>query len=353
MKPALDKTLALDATLQSPLPRETVKLVRADILAGLPQNAQNAHAKALLSQTVAMPTKSALAQTMMMAEKSAPAARALAQTRFQPVAQPSAQPRPPQPSSGFFPVSSAAPAAPVPSASPVAPLAIVPAAAPPAARVAPVAAHPAPPVMRSCSPTADARLMMLADPKGEQAASFRVLRDTLLAKGMPRVIGVSSPEAEDGKTTCAINLALALDERRAGKLLLIDANFANQSLAAILGVDETAPQPSWTAPFTLSALTPSLHVATLPRRPGQPAGYVDFTTFAHQLDTFQRAGYQHIILDMPTLDSSSEAKLLVQLAGGVLLAVRCGRSKTSTLRKAVERIGAGKALGLTLLDSPS
>jgi len=203
-----------------------------------------------------------------------------------------------------------------------------------------------------CSPTADPRLMMLADPNGPQAAGFRVLRDTLVTKGLPRVLAVSSPESGDGKTTCAVNLALALDERRTGRVLLLDANFAAPALAGMLGIDETTQDRAWSAPFTLAALTPSLHVATLARRPGPSAAYVDFTTFARQLDAFLRAGYHHIILDMPTLDSSPEANLPLQLAGGVLLAVRCGRSKTGELRRAVERIGPGKALGITLMDAP-
>ena len=306
-------TMALDPStvlMASPFPRETLKLVRSEVLAGL-------------ASPDPPPPQPA----------SRPAARSLAQTVFQPLAKPLAkhlaQPlaRSPQP------------AAPAPMAAP-------------AARV--VVAAPLP--MRICSPSADPRLMMLADPNGPQAAGFRVLRDTLVTRGLPRVLAVSSPEPGDGKTTCSINLALALDERRAAKLLILDANFAAPALAGMLGIDETTPDPSreraWTVPFTLAALTPSLHVATLARRPGHSSLYVDFTTFARQLDAFLRAGYHHIILDMPTLDSSPEATLPLQLAGGVLLAVRCGRSKTGELRRAVERIGPGKALGVTLLDAP-
>jgi Mrp family chromosome partitioning ATPase len=282
----------------------------------------------VLAQTIALQSRPAKALVRTVAMQANPAKAVLTQTLYQ-------AERPAHPSSGMVPVA--------------APLALA------ARAVAPVPAA-APAAMRACSPTADPRLMMLADPAGAQAGSFRVLRDTLVTKGIPRVLAITSPEPQDGKTTCAINLALALAERRSERILLIDANFADPALAGILGIDESAdasPNRAWTAPFTLSALTPCLHVATIARRPGQSSAYVDFTTFARQLDTFQRAGYQHIILDMPTLDNSSEAKLLLELAGGVLLAVRCGRSKTGALKSAAARIAAGKALGITLLDSPS
>ncbi|CAN5917815.1 hypothetical protein BH11MYX4_BH11MYX4_36680 [soil metagenome] len=218
------------------------------------------------------------------------------------------------------------------------------------ARVPPPQA--ATPPLATCSPTADPRLMILQDPNSAQSAAFRVLRDTLIMKGLPRVLAVTSPEAGDGKTTCAVNLALALAERGTARLLLLDASFAAPAIAGLLGIDDTAPRDrAWSAPFTLAALKPSLHVATLAQRPGPPS-YVDFTTLARQLEAFLRAGYHHVILDMATLDSSPEANLPLPLAGGVLLTVRAGRSRTGPLRRAVERIGPGKALGITLMDAP-
>jgi len=207
------------------------------------------------------------------------------------------------------------------------------------------------PAMPLCAPTADPRLVMLAAPDGPQAAGFRITRDTLLAKGLPGIVGVSSPKPGEGKTTCAINLALALAEDRQQKVLLLDGHFAAPALAEILGVDHrvTPPWP-WSAPFTLSALTPSLHVATVAAAPGQSSAYIDFASLARLLGSFHRAGYRHVVIDMPSIDSA-EANLVLQLAGGVLLAVRSGVSTTVSLRKAADRIGAKKALGVTLMDA--
>ena len=223
----------------------------------------------------------------------------------------------------------------------------------PAAGVAPyVQPHVQPsPALRHCSPKKDLRLVMLAEPNGERASGFRLLRDNIASKGMPRILAVSSAEAKSGTTTCALNLAIAVAEQTSHKVLLIDANFAAPALAEILGIDETS-QDAWSAPFIISSLTPSLHVATVARRPDGSSAPVDSATLARMIDSFQRAGYQHIIIDMPAMDGSAEGPRLLRLGGGVLLAVRAAKTTTRALRRAVEQIGPQRALGVALMDAP-
>lgn len=215
---------------------------------------------------------------------------------------------------------------------------------------------PAPmPALRACAPTADARLVMTANPEGKQAAAFRVLRDSLLAKGMPRVVAVSSAAEGDGATTCAMNLALALAERPNEKVLLLDGKFSQPEIADILGVDDASADPaaerSWTAPFVVSALTQQCHVATLPRRQNAPA-YVDMAALGRAFDAFFRMGYRYIVIDMAPVDSTPESKTLAHLANAVLFAARAGHTSGNALRRAVERLDEGKAIGVALVDAP-
>lgn len=201
-----------------------------------------------------------------------------------------------------------------------------------------------PPPIKPCVPTDDERLVMISDPTGDQAAAYRAMRDTLVAKNLPRLLAVSSAERGEGKTTCAMNLALALAEVGHERVLLIDVSLEEPAIADVLGVDDNGP--TWFAPFTVSALTPSLHVATLVRRPGQP--YVDIATLARVLGAFQRAGYQRVVMDT---DCVAVAKPVLSLAGGVLLTTRAGTSKQTALRKAVDQIGAERCVGVMLLDA--
>src|SRR4051812_40190962 len=70
------------------------------------------------------------------------------------------------------------------------------------------------PVPRAFWCAIDPRLAILADPDSARAEGFRRLRDGVLARGMPRVLAVTSPERGDGKTTCIANLAFAFAEQQ-------------------------------------------------------------------------------------------------------------------------------------------
>jgi Mrp family chromosome partitioning ATPase len=199
---------------------------------------------------------------------------------------------------------------------------------------------------------------MLSDPDGARSASFRVLRDNLIGQGqgLPNVLAVTSASPNEGKTTCAINLALAIAEHTADRLLLIDANFFSPTLAGILAVDEYSPrEPSsdlpWVAPFKLSALTPCLHVATIVLSQGERFPQVDQRKLARLLDSFRRAGYEHIIMDAPALGGTPAVSQLMRVADGVLVTVRASRTTARALRRASEQIGASKLRGVVLMDS--
>jgi hypothetical protein len=48
---------------------------------------------------------------------------------------------------------------------------------------------------------------------------------------------------------------------------------------------------------------------------------------------------------------TSSANALLEQAGGVLFAARIGRTKASALRRAVERVGEQRSLGVALVDA--
>jgi Mrp family chromosome partitioning ATPase len=74
------------------------------------------------------------------------------------------------------------------------------------------------------------------------AAAFRMLRTQVLQRMDEngwRSLAIFSPEANDGKTTTAINLAISLASDRLHTVLLVDLDFKNPTVAARLGL---APQ---------------------------------------------------------------------------------------------------------------
>ncbi len=202
----------------------------------------------------------------------------------------------------------------------------------------------------------DKRLVLLNDPHSTRAASFRVLRDNLLTKSMPRVVAVTSAVPNDGKTTCAANLALALAEQPGTRVLLVDANFFSPDLSKVFEVDRLAPatppeQMGWLAPYKLVEVMPSVHVAGIPENVGQDAKRFEHHRFDALIERFVRVSYDFVIIDAPALRGTPAVTQLLSTADGALLVVRSGGTTTRDIRRAAEQIPPKKALGIALMDA--
>lgn len=202
----------------------------------------------------------------------------------------------------------------------------------------------------------DPRIVLLAEPYSPRAASFRLLRDSLMAKSMPRVLAVSSAAPKDGKTTCSINLAFAFAEQPGTRVLLVDGNFFAPELGSIFSIDRLAPVTlpdgeAWLSPFKLVEINPGLHVAGIERRPGEPAARFDPPRFEALIERLVRVSYDFILIDAPALRGTPEVTQMLGAADATLLAVRSGGTTASELRRAAEQIPPKKALGIALIDA--
>jgi len=204
--------------------------------------------------------------------------------------------------------------------------------------------------------TLDRRLELLVDPHSARSASFRLLRDSLQSRSMPRVVAVTSATVNDGKTTCAVNLAIALAEQAATRVLIIDGNFFEPELAKIFNLERLTPiafddSTGWLAPYRIAGVTPTLHVAGVVRAPGEPVRF-EQARFDAMVDRLCRVAYDYIIIDAPAMRATPAVIQMIAIADGAILAVRSGATSSGDLRRAVDAIPAKKALGITLVDAP-
>ena len=199
----------------------------------------------------------------------------------------------------------------------------------------------------------DPRLVLLAHPDSARAAAFRQLCEGLLDGG-PRVIAVTSAAPSEGKTCCAVNLALAFAEQRVPRVLLVDGNFFEPELAGVFGLDTTAQSSEalelpWLAPYCIAELTSCLHVAVMAG--DQAPARFDARRFDMLIDLLSGAGYDRIVIDAPAIDGSSAVRRVLASADAVLLTVRSGRTTTRALRRAIDEVPRGRLLGATLVDA--
>lgn len=199
----------------------------------------------------------------------------------------------------------------------------------------------------------DQRLVLVTEPDSARAVAFRLLRDTLLSKDLPRVLAVAGTAPHDGVTTCAVNVALALAEQPERRVLLVDGNFAAPALARIFSMDGFTPPSAASEallPLKLAPLMDRFHVAAIVRRNGEAPPRFDKIRFQRVLAQLAKDSYDYIVIDAGALKGGSAAGHHVTTADATLLAVRAGRTTARALRRATNQIPPGRAVGVTLVD---
>ena len=204
----------------------------------------------------------------------------------------------------------------------------------------------------------DPRLVLVHEPDSERAASFRVLRHHLLEVGRPHCVVVSSPQAGEGKTTTAVNLALALAECGRAKVLLIETHLRRPQLANVfkfvppwcfaeqLAAHRHQPMMPWSL-IEIPQLW--LHVGAVNPRI-EKTQLLDGPAFAIAVERLKQGGYDHIVVDAPPVLGSADVNLMADAADAVVLALRARSSTTRDLRRAIDQIGASKVAGTVLLQ---
>lgn len=204
----------------------------------------------------------------------------------------------------------------------------------------------------------DGRLVLLTEPDSDRAASYRVLRHHLLEQGAPQVCVVTSPKPGDGKTTVAVNLALALAECGRAKVLLCETHLRRPQLAQVFRFS-----PPWCFAEQLAAhrhqpMLPWgfvdipqlwLHVAAINPRIEQNQ-LLDAPAFAIAMERLRLGGYDHIVIDCPPVVGSADVNLIQDAADGTLIVMRGKKNTARDLRGAIEQLSPARVLGTVLIE---
>ncbi|HEU4726571.1 MAG TPA: CpsD/CapB family tyrosine-protein kinase [Kofleriaceae bacterium] len=204
----------------------------------------------------------------------------------------------------------------------------------------------------------DPRLTLMIEPDSERSAAFRVLRHHLLELGRPQVVIVSSPQPGDGKTTTAVNLALALAECGRSRTLLVETHVRRPQLTSIFkfvppwcfAEQLAAHRHQPTMPWSMIDIPQLwLHVAAINPRITQTQ-LLDGPAFAIAMERLRAAGYDHIVVDAPPVLGSADVNLMADAADTVVFALRARRSTTRDLQRALDQLGPSKVAGTVLLE---
>ena len=211
----------------------------------------------------------------------------------------------------------------------------------PAMHVAPktegFAARHIPVIWREDSAFRDVQLMKTESAESE---AIRELRTALLSARLastPQVILISSSMEGEGKTTIAVNFAVAL--AKIGRTCLVDGDLRHPSVAGVFDVEARAPLTDvLNRKFPLaSALIDAVSVPNLSILPcgtisGSPADILSSEDMTSLLDIL-RTEFAFVVIDSPPVIRFSDARFLSSVSDEVVIVGRYG----VTTRRAIQR----------------
>ena len=184
------------------------------------------------------------------------------------------------------------------------------------------------------------------------AESFRSLRTSIqyaCGSRAPRVLLVSSPLPEEGKTMVAVNLAISFAQKGQG-VLLIDADLKRPALHRIFGLTEakgltdlledmkTKPVgEGQLAEHIFRTQVANLSVIASGSPVSNPTDLLDSRMMHLMLDSLSEA-YEHIIIDSVPLLDFADSNVLAPHVDGVVLVARAWQDATPGVSRSEQTI---------------
>jgi receptor protein-tyrosine kinase len=195
--------------------------------------------------------------------------------------------------------------------------------------------------------TPDYSVIMLHDKLGEAASQIRAIRAKMLGSGEedpPQVITITSGTRGEGKTTIAVNLAVALSEADEGRTVIVDADLRGASVHRLANI-----QPERGMDNILQngmCLDGNVYETCMERVDIIPS-YA-----AHELDGRQgvvaqrcqellrklRRHYSYVIVDTAPVLASDEARVFGRHSDGTVLVARLEKTPREVVKRAADEL---------------
>jgi capsular exopolysaccharide synthesis family protein len=206
-------------------------------------------------------------------------------------------------------------------------------------------------------------LIVHADPHSSRAEAFRQLRTNLQFVDIdkaPRSIVITSSIPNEGKTTTATNLGIAL-AKSGMRVLLVEADLRRPRIAEYLGIEGAVGLTSvliGKARLTDAVQTwgkdGQLYVLPSGPTPPNPSELLGSQGMAELIRELELT-YDLVLIDAPPLLPVTDAAVISTAVSGALMVVRHGHTKREQLARAVQSLRSVDAAvyGVVLTMTPS
>lgn len=228
------------------------------------------------------------------------------------------------------------------------------------APVAPIAPRFAPAAAIDRAMLGASGLLLPDSAPGMLGEEFRIAKRALLLEAernsRARLILVTSAQAHEGKTFCALNLALSIAAEPDRTVLLVDGDVAKPDILARLGVDPAPGLMDVLTDLSLDAerqiiATDIARLSLLPagRRTNGDTEALASARTKSVLDGLLAADPNRIVIvDSPPVLATSAASTLALHAGQIAMIVRADRTSESELKDALALLSGCGTIQLLL-----
>jgi len=206
---------------------------------------------------------------------------------------------------------------------------------------------------------ANKRRITLLQPDSYVAEQYRSLRgrlDSLAAQRPLKTIAVTSANAGEGKSTCAINLATVTAMSVGRNVLLIDCDLRRPKVHWTLGLQPQAGLAEVllnqaTIDEAITKLA-GVNLDVLPVRmiPGNPSELLASPEMRRLIEEVARR-YDRVVLDTPACLGLPDAKSISELCDGLVMVVRAGVTPKEDVQAALDILDRRRVVGLVLNGS--
>jgi len=187
-------------------------------------------------------------------------------------------------------------------------------------------------------------LVALNEPFSPRAESFRALRSQLMMRIFTEgtahpALAVISPDAGDGKTYCATNLAVTLAQL-GGRTLLVDADMRGPRIHEVFNLKNQAGLSGILSGradkqvIQQVAGIPSLFLLPVGTTPPNPLELVERPAFGLLIRELVTK-FDHVVVDTPAAVYGADAAVIAARCGAALVMARKDASRSDSLRELV------------------
>ncbi len=200
------------------------------------------------------------------------------------------------------------------------------------------------------------RRIALLQPESYVSEQFRALRgriDAIASQREIKTISITSAFPGEGKTTCAINLAIVTSMSLARRVLLIDCDLRRPKVHPALGLKpeiglaEVLAGASSIDDAISTAKGLTLDVLPVCGRPANPSELLSSLEMRRLVEEVADR-YDRVVIDTPAALGLPDAKAVSDLCDGMVVVVRADVTAQSDLEAVLEILDRQRILGLLI-----